>query len=233
MTDIDTDVATRRDRRSRRHARTWTFAGTAVAATVAVVMLVPAPLASAAPAPTGVPVFGIPCQSQVQAFYNAKQAVADHNAEWSADPEPEQAEIYNAQGEALYATEVQARDAAETCMQALAGRAAPTLPDPIPHTATQNQAPGGPSESGDWAEKMQDKIYDWFKENLERVEKYQEKQQEEREKQQEEQRREQGQCDQSQAPASTPPAASAVTPIPAPPICPAAPTTTAPSGTSS
>ena len=186
----------------RRGQRAWTWAGSAVAATVAVVLLAPAPLASADPV---VPPGG-PCQSQLQALDDARQAVDDHNAEGPVDPTPEQAEQYNAAGEALAGTQEQAGQAAQACINALAGRAS--------------------AEAGeeDQVEKMHDKIYDWFKENLERVEKYQEKQQEEQEKQQEEQH--QDRCGDAQpAPPTTP---SATAPSPAPPICPAAPTTTTP-----
>lgn len=234
MIEIDTDVPTRPDRRRPgRRARTWTWAATAVAgATVAAVLLAPAPIATA----DSVVPPGIPCASQVQAFYNARQAVINHNSQPHVFTSQEQVNAYNAQGRAIFNIQMQDRQVALDCLRGLAGRSAPALPDPVDHSAptgqypTATQAPPAPpAESGDddWAEKMQEKIYDWYKEQLEKVEKYEEKQQEEKEKQQDEQRQEQERCAQSpQAPPATPSAPSATTPTPAPPICPAAPTTT-------
>jgi hypothetical protein len=233
MTDTDTDVPTCHDhRRQSRGARTWSWAGTAVAAVVAAVVLAPAPLAAAEPA--GTPAFAMPCQSDVLAFYNARQSVINHNNLPHDFTTQEQVNAYNAQGRAIFNIQMQDRQVALDCLRGLAGRAAPSLPDPVDHSAPTGEYPPAPtappaeSGDGDWAEKMQDKIYDWFKENLERVEKYQEKQQEEQNQEQDHDR-----CGQATdaPPAPTADPSSTTTPTPAPPVCPAAPTTTtAPTG---
>lgn len=236
QTDIDIDIPARRDGCRRAPGRAWTWAGTTAAATLAAVLLAPAPLAAAASQESP---FALPCQSQIQAFYGARQAVVDHNAEPHVFPTPEQVGAYDAQGRALFDAQSRAQQVALSCVGALMGRRAPDLPSPVSPTSpthqpsSTRQAPTeAPTEAPDdegWVEEMQHEIYDWYNEQLEKVARYQEEHQAEQRHEQQQHCAPAPGSPGSPADGTARPPTTDGTDTPAPSECPVAPTTT-PSG---
>lgn len=140
--------------------RLWTWAIASVALVVA--LIAPAPTACAAtlqpatlqPASTVQPASSVrtvpssPCQAEIQAFFAARQAVIDHNAQPHVFPTQGQVNAYNEQSRYLVAVQTAAKQTAVDCLAAAAPRRTPPAPSTSTRVTQRSPAPSSSPSPG-------------------------------------------------------------------------------------